>query len=145
MEFADLLNNHLLINSLAAWAAAQIIKTVIFAVIHKELDFHRLFGDGGMPSGHSATVTAMATTAGLEYGLASPLFAIAAVLAIIVMHDAMGVRLEAGKHARVLNQLLDLFSSDMKPEETMKELLGHTPLQVTFGALLGLTIALLLG
>ena len=61
------------------------------------------------------------------------------------MHDAMGVRLEAGKHARVLNQLLDLFSSDMKPEETMKELLGHTPLQVTFGALLGLTIALLLG
>ena len=145
MEFADLLNNHLLINSLAAWAAAQIIKTVIFAVIHKELDFHRLFGDGGMPSGHSATVTAMATTAGLEYGLASPLFAIAAVLAIIVMHDAMGVRLEAGKHARGLNQLLDLFSSDMKPEETMKELLGHTPLQVTFGALLGLTIALLLG
>ena len=145
MEFADLLNNHLLINSLAAWAAAQIIKTVIFAIIHKELDFHRLFGDGGMPSGHSATVTAMATTAGLEYGLASPLFAIAAVLAIIVMHDAMGVRLEAGKHARVLNQLLDLFSSDMKPEETMKELLGHTPLQVTFGALLGLTIALLLG
>jgi len=145
MEFADLLNNHLLINSLAAWGAAQIIKTVIFAVIHKELDFHRLFGDGGMPSGHSATVTAMATTAGLEYGLASPLFAITAVLAIIVMHDAMGVRLEAGKHARVLNQLLDLFSSDMKPEETMKELLGHTPLQVTFGALLGLTIALLLG
>ena len=145
MEFADLLNNHLLINSLAAGAAAQIIKTVIFAIIHKELDFHRLFGDGGMPSGHSATVTAMATTAGLEYGLASPLFAIAAVLAIIVMHDAMGVRLEAGKHARVLNQLLDLFSSDMKPEETMKELLGHTPLQVTFGALLGLTIALLLG
>ena len=145
MEFADLLNNHLLINSLAAWAAAQIIKTGIFAIIHKELDFHRLFGDGGMPSGHSATVTAMATTAGLEYGLASPLFAIAAVLAIIVMHDAMGVRLEAGKHARVLNQLLDLFSSDMKPEETMKELLGHTPLQVTFGALLGLTIALLLG
>ena len=145
MEFADLLNNHLLINSLAAWGAAQIIKTVIFAVIHRELDFHRLFGDGGMPSGHSATVTAMATTAGLEYGLASPLFAIAAVLAIIVMHDAMGVRLEAGKHARVLNQLLDLFSSDMKPEETMKELLGHTPLQVTFGALLGLTIALLLG
>ena len=145
MEFADLLNNHLLINSLAAWAAAQIIKTIIYAIAHKELNWERLFGDGGMPSGHSATVTAMATTAGLEYGLASPLFAIAAVLAIIVMHDAMGVRLEAGKHARVLNQLLDLFSSDMKPEETMKELLGHTPLQVTFGALLGLTIALLLG
>ena len=145
MEFADLLNNHLLINSLAAWAAAQIIKTILYAVMHKKLDFHRLFGDGGMPSGHSATVTAMAVTAALEYGLGSPVFAIAAILAIIVMHDAMGVRLEAGKHARVLNQLMATFSGEVAPEDVLKEFLGHTPLQVGFGALLGFGMALLLG
>lgn len=144
MDVRDLLNNHLLISALTAWTAAQIIKTVIFAVVNKTLDLHRLFGDGGMPSGHSATVTAMAVTAGVEYGFSSPVFAIAAVMGIIVMHDAMGVRLEAGKHAKVLNELLDLLSSDTGAEDKMKELLGHTPLQVCFGALLGLATALLL-
>ena len=73
MDILQLLDNHLLVNSLGAWAAAQIIKTIIYAAVHKKLDIHRLFGDGGMPSGHSATVTAMATTAALEYGLASPI------------------------------------------------------------------------
>ena len=145
MDLYALLDNHLIVNSLAAWAAAQIIKTILYAVMHKKLDFHRLFGDGGMPSGHSATVTAMAVTAALEYGLGSPVFAIAAILAIIVMHDAMGVRLEAGKHARVLNQLMATFSGEVAPEDVLKEFLGHTPLQVGFGALLGFGMALLLG
>jgi len=145
MHVSDLLQNHLLINSLMAWAAAQIIKTIIYAFAHKELDWERLFGDGGMPSGHSATVTALATTAALEYGLASPVFAVAAILAIVVMHDAMGVRLEAGKHAKALNDLMDFVRSDLTADDKLKELLGHTPLQVCFGALLGLVIALLLG
>ena len=70
MDLYALLDNHLIVNSLAAWAAAQIIKTILYAVMHGKLDFHRLFGDGGMPSGHSATVSAMAVTAALEYGLA---------------------------------------------------------------------------
>ena len=82
MEILDLLNNHLLINALAAWAAAQVLKTILHAVTNKTLEWGRLIGDGGMPSGHSATVTSLAVTAGLEYGLESPLFAIAAVLAI---------------------------------------------------------------
>lgn len=142
MEF---LENHLLINSLIAWAAAQIIKTIIYASVNRTLDFHRLVGDGGMPSGHSATVTALAVTAGLEYGVDSPIFAVATILAVIVMHDAMGIRLEAGRHAKALNELLELFSSDIKSDEKMKEFLGHTPLQVAFGALLGLVVALLLG
>ena len=141
----ELLNNHLLLNALVAWAAAQILKTLIHAVVNGTLDIHRLFGDGGMPSGHSATVTAMAATAGLEYGLDSPIFAVSAILAIIVMHDAMGVRLEAGKHAKALNDLLKTVSSDLDPDLKLKEFLGHTPLQVCFGAFLGLGIALLLG
>ena len=145
MELMKLLNNHLLLNALAAWAAAQVLKTLIYAVVNRTLDIRRLFGDGGMPSGHSATVTAMAATAGLEYGLDSAVFAVAAIVAIIVMHDAMGVRLEAVKHAKALNDLLKTVSSDMETEVKLKEFLGHTPLQVCFGALLGLVMALILG
>lgn len=145
MDILQLLDNHLLVNSLAAWAAAHIIKTIIYAAVHKKLDIHRLFGDGGMPSGHSATVTAMATTAALEYGLASPIFAIAVVFGIIVMHDAMGVRREAGKHAKVLNDLIASLGKDAPPKDVLKEFLGHTPLQVCFGALLGFGVALMLG
>lgn len=145
MNFFQIFDNHILVNSLAAWIAAQIIKMLLYAAVHKRLDIRRLFGDGGMPSGHSATVTAMATTAALEYGLASPIFAITSILGIIVMHDAMGVRREAGKHAKVLNDLMASLSRDTPPEDVLKEFLGHTPLQVCFGALLGLGVALLLG
>ena len=128
-----------------AWLAAQLCKTVIEALTHRRLDWRRLLGDGGMPSGHSATVTAMATTAALEYGFASPIFAVTAIIGIVVMHDAMGVRREAGKHAKVLNDLMASLSEDTPPEDVLKEFLGHTPLQVCFGALLGFGAALLLG
>ena len=145
MDILQLLNNQILVNSLLAWAAAQIIKTILYAAVHRQIDIHRLFGDGGMPSGHSATVTAMATTAALEYGLDSPIFAITAIFGIVVMHDAMGVRREAGKHAEVLNNLIASLNQDVPPEEALKEFLGHTPLQVCFGALLGFGVAWLLG
>lgn len=145
MNILQIFDNHLLFNSLVAWAAAQIIKTLLYAAIHKKLDIGRLFGDGGMPSGHSATVTAMATTAALEYGFASAIFAVTAIIAIVVMHDAMGVRREAGKHAKILNDLLASLSKDAPPEDVLKEFLGHTPLQVCFGALLGFCVSLLLG
>lgn len=139
-----LLDNHLLINSIAAWLAAQVIKTIIYAVINHRIDWHRLFGDGGMPSGHSATVAALAATAGLHYGFDSALFAVCAILAIIVMHDAMGVRHEAGKHARAINLLMEMLESKTAAEEKLKEFLGHTPLQVLFGAVLGVVVAILL-
>ena len=145
MNILQLLNNQILVNSLLAWTAAQNIKTILYAAVHRQIDIHRLFGDGGMPSGHSATVTAMATTAALEYGLDSPIFAITAIFGIVVMHDAMGVRREAGKHAEVLNNLIASLNQDVPPEEVLKEFLGHTPLQVCFGALLGFGVALLLG
>lgn len=95
-----------------------------------------------MPSGHSATVTALAVAALLQYGAASFQFAISAVLAIIVMHDAMGVRWQAGQHARTINELL-LKLNGAPPEEMLEELLGHTPLQVAAGALLGALVAIL--
>ncbi|WP_312634870.1 divergent PAP2 family protein [Oscillibacter sp.] len=137
-------NNHLLINAVIAWITAQVLKVIIYALVNRKLDIRRLVGDGGMPSGHSATVTALAVTAGLECGLDSATFAISAILAIIVMHDAMGVRLEAGKHAKALNELLELASSDLENEVKLKEFVGHTPLQVAFGCLLGFVLAVIL-
>ena len=125
-----------------AWLAAQLCKTVIEALTHRRLDWHRLLGDGGMPSGHSATVTGLAAATLLRFGAESFAFAVSAVLAIIVMHDAMGVRWQAGQHARTINELL-LKRSDTPPEELLEELLGHTPLQVAVGALLGVGVAVL--
>ena len=142
---SGLTRNPFLLTGLSSWLIAQVLKILLHAALTGQLRWERLFGDGGMPSGHSATVTAMATTAALEYGLASPIFAIAVVFGIIVMHDAMGVRREAGKHAEVLNNLIASLNQDVPPEEVLKEFLGHTPLQVCFGALLGFGVALLLG
>ena len=137
-----ILQNACLIAAVLAWAAAQLCKLLIELLAHHRLDWSRLTGDGGMPSGHSATVTALAVAALLQYGAASFQFAISAVLAIIVMHDAMGVRWQAGQHARTINELL-LRLSDTPPEELLEEFLGHTPLQVACGALLGAIVAVL--
>ena len=102
----EILQNTCLISAVLAWAVAQLCKLLIELIAHHRLDWERLTGDGGMPSGHSATVTALAVAALLQYGAASFQFAISAVLAIIVMHDAMGVRWQAGQHARTINELL---------------------------------------
>jgi len=144
MQIMKLLDNRLLINSLIAWISAQVIKTIIYAIVNRRIDWERLFGDGGMPSGHSATVTALALTAALHYGFDSAVFAVCAILAIIVMHDATGVRLEAGKHARAINELMQMLESNKETEEKLKELLGHTPLQVISGVVLGAIIAIIL-
>lgn len=142
---SQLFLNHLLMNALAAWAVAQGIKFALYLWVNRSIDWDRLVGDGGMPSGHSATVTALAVTAGLDHGLSDPLFAVCVVLATIVMHDAMGVRMEAGKHAQAINELLEILGGDAEPEIRLKELLGHTPLQVCCGAVVGAVTALALG
>ena len=114
--------------------------------MNRRLDWTRLFGDGGMPSGHSATVMAMAARTGVLYGVGSFEFAVTLMLAIIVMHDAMGVRLETGKQAKVIKeiaQLLETLGQDVTNEEKLKEFVGHTPSQVVAGALLGAGAALL--
>ena len=141
---ADLLSNHILVNSFCAWAAAQLIKTVIYAVMNRTFDVSRLLGAGGMPSSHTATVVAMAVTAGWEYGLDSAIFAVTAVLVFVVTHDAVGVRMEAGKHAKLLNQLMETIQGAAFTGDHLKELLGHTPLQVFFGGLLGAVVAIVL-
>ena len=99
----DLLTNRFLITSVSSWFVAQLVKTVIHAIVNRKLDVTRLFGDGGMPSGHSATVTSLATLSALSYGLGSFQFAVTGILAIIVCHDATGVRRETGKQAVLLN------------------------------------------
>ena len=138
--------NRILMNGLIAWAVAQVLKTIIFTILNHRFDISRLFGDGGMPSGHSATVTAMAVSSGIIYGLGSFEFAVTAILAIIVMHDAMGVRLETGKQAKMINDIVELLlnqNQKLTQEEQLKELVGHTPLQVFFGGLLGVLVAVI--
>lgn len=142
---SDIISNHLLMNALLAWATAQLLKFFIYLAVNRTIDWKRLTGDGGMPSGHSATVTALAVTSGLEYGYDSSAFAVCVVLAIIVMHDAMGVRREAGRHAKAINELLETLSSQQEPDVKLKEFLGHTPMQVCCGAVLGFAVAWILG
>ena len=141
----DLVTNPYLIAGISSWLWAQVAKAIIYAIVNKKFDIHRLHGDGGMPSGHSATVGGLAMMCALKCGFGSPMFAIAFVLATIVCHDAMNVRLESGKHAAMLNDLVEWFNDTMKAgftEEKLKEFLGHTKLQVYVGVTLGALNAL---
>lgn len=139
------LGNLILILSAAAWASAQVLKVVIQLVTRRRLDWRRIWGSGGMPSSHSAFVCACAASTGNLYGFSSALFAIAAVVAIVVMYDAANVRKAAGEQAKILNYMMNHWN-EMKPalfSKELKELLGHSPLQVIMGALLGIAIGLL--
>ena len=144
----ELAGNFALCAAGAGWIAAQILK--IFTGVFKLRKFsvtEMLFGTGGMPSSHTAAVVALAVGMALQYGMGSGYFAIAFLLCIIVMRDATGVRRETGKQAKVLNHILrDLFSPAHHDEvnENLKELVGHTPLQVFVGMLVGLAVPFLL-
>ena len=143
----ELVTNPFLITSTSSWLIAQVIKVIINACVNKKLDWERLFGDGGMPSGHSATVSSLAVFAALRCGCGSFQFAVCAILAIIVCHDAMGVRQEAGKQAVVINDMVEQFEKLLKQDIVdidLKELVGHTPLQVLAGITLGVLNALLM-
>ncbi|MBE5954902.1 MAG: divergent PAP2 family protein [Lachnospiraceae bacterium] len=136
--------NPFLVTSLSSWAIAQVLKVFLHAYVTGKFDITRLFGDGGMPSGHSATVTSLATITGLMYGFDSFQFAMAAVFAVVVCHDAMGVRLETGKQAQMLNEIIKVFETVTKhdlPDVILKEFVGHTLPQVTAGVLLGIVDA----
>ncbi len=110
MSFINgILQNDILLASLWAWLVAQIIKIILYMIVNKSFNPERLLGDGGMPSSHSATVMAMVTSTAFHYGSNTFEFAVTAILALIVMHDAMGVRLETGKQAKVINDMLDWF------------------------------------
>lgn len=143
----ELLLNEVLVNGLIAWILAQTIKALLYAAINKKFEFSRLFGAGGMPSGHSATVSAMAVTSAVTFGFSSFQFAITTIFGLIVMHDAMGVRLETGKQAKAINELMEFIhamGNEITSKEKLKELIGHTPSQVFFGSALGLVVGFLL-
>ncbi len=146
--FRDLITNPFLVAGVGSWFVAQVAKTIIHTIINKKFTWERLVGDGGMPSGHSATVTAVATMSLLVYGPGSFQFALAAILAIVVCHDAMGVRRETGKQAVLLNEIVksfeEIFKSEELPEVKLKEFVGHTPIQVIAGILIGIGNSLLL-
>ena len=116
----DLFSNPFLLTSLGSWFVAQVLKTIIHLIIYKKMDWQRLYGDGGMPSGHSATVSSLATMCGLSFGFGSVEFAITAVLAIIVCHDATGVRRETGRHAEILNELLKSLELKIVPISSIR-------------------------
>lgn len=144
--FQDLANNSIFIAAALGWMIAQILKTIIHMCFTKEFVAERLVGSGGMPSSHSSTVCALATATYFEYGASSFEFAIAIFFAIIVMYDAMGVRRETGIQAKLLNDILETFKamgrSELTAYDKLKEFVGHTPLQVLAGALLGILIAI---
>ncbi len=132
--------------ALSAWVIAQVAKFFITLILNRdELSLGVLVSSGGMPSSHTATVCALTTAVVLEQGLGSTMFAICGVLSFIVMYDATGVRRSAGEQAQTLNQLIThLFDQKQIPiDTTVKEILGHTPLQVIIGAILGICIPLI--
>lgn len=143
---SQLFQNRILVAAVSGWFVAQMLKAIIYTVLNRSFSAERLVGDGGMPSAHSATVSALAAACGYSYGLSSPYFGIAAILAIIIMHDAMGVRRETGKQARILNVLIDSFQAEHghEFEETLKIFVGHTPLQVTVGCIIGIAVGILI-
>ncbi len=137
-----LLSNTVLIAALIAWSIAQVIKLPLHYLLKHEWDWSLLMSAGGMPSSHSALVVAVTHAIGLTQGFGSPLFALAIVVAMIVLYDATGVRRQAGEHARVINAIVsDLVAGHPLKEEQLKELLGHTPGEVLAGATLGLVVA----
>ena len=141
-DISQILDNRILLVAIAACLIAQVLKLTIDTIQNGKVSVKVLTTTGGMPSAHSALVTALATGVGQSLGWQSAEFAIATIFAIVVMYDAAGVRQAAGKQARILNQIIDeLFSDNHKfNEEKLKELLGHTPVQVIAGSLLGIAI-----
>ena len=147
MENGIIFGNSILDVVIVAWFTAQFYKVVSSIIIDKKLSIKRFWETGGMPSSHSSTVSALATSVGIVYGTATPLFAVSIVFAIIVLHDAAGIRRAAGKQASVLNRLgtsLSKFIDVRFSEEKLKELLGHTPVEVLIGTIVGIAVAFIL-
>ena len=142
---SDFISSSVLVTSAIAWFIAQCIKVITVLVKNKKLDFRRFIGSGGMPSSHSSFVVSLATSIGIKDGFASDIFAASAVMALVVMYDAAGVRRAAGQQARILNKLVREWEKNdfTQTEKKLKELLGHTPFEVFAGAILGIAVALL--
>lgn len=151
----QLLQNKVLIAALLAWLFAQVIKTIIESLLNKKVQMERLWGAGGMPSSHSAMVCALTVSTARFYGCSSPIFALTLVMAFIVIYDAMGVRRETGRHAKLLNHYLNEIEQEKADVDgdgvadrnvdiiNLKELVGHTPVEVIGGVILGVLVGIL--
>jgi acid phosphatase family membrane protein YuiD len=141
-----LLYNPILLSALIAWAVAQVLKVPIEFINNRRWDWTLVIEAGGMPSSHSAMVSATALSTGLLFGFDSAVFALSMVVAMIVIYDATGVRREAGRQAALINVMIDQLSKGkLPPQEKLKEVLGHSPGEAVFGTLLGLTIGFIVG
>jgi len=141
----EIITNKVLIIPICSWAIAQVLKVIIILIQKKQLDLRYLFISGGMPSSHSAVVAALTTSVALTYGLGSVAFGISAILALVVMSDAAGVRQSVGQQAVALNRIireLRLRRPLTELERDLREFIGHTLFQVIVGGLLGIVIAL---
>ncbi len=141
--FKELGSNFVLWTAICGWFAAQVIKFILVFAIDRHIDFKRLVGSGGMPSSHTAIVTAMSVAVGLTEGFSSVDFAISVIISFVVMYDACGVRRSAGEHAKILNKIMSKEGINLTDRETLKELLGHSPLEVFAGAILGILVAVI--
>lgn len=139
-HFQEILQNTPLWAAIIAWAAAQGIKIILTLLVDKKFDASRIVGTGGMPSSHSSFTMALSFSIGKYHGFDSPLFAIALIFSFVTMYDAQGIRRAAGKQAEILNMLI--LKHKIPDVDELKELLGHTPLEVAAGALLGIVIGL---
>ena len=141
--FPEIFQKRILLITLAVWVLAQLIKVVLGIIKEKRFNFLWFIGTGGMPSSHAAGASALATSVGLEYGFNSPLFAVSAVFALVTMFDAQGVRRSTGKQAGILNTIMeDIYWRGKIQQTRLRELIGHTPVEVIMGLLLGIAIAL---
>lgn len=138
----ELISNRILVSAMTGWFAAQLGKAILYLIINHELKLERLVGAGGMPSSHAATVCALVVATAYNYSPASFEFAIAFLLAVVVLHDARGVRLETGKQAQAIKDLYQVLDTimdvDMPEIEKLKVLVGHTPSQVFVGGIIGI-------
>ena len=147
--FKEIISNHVLIVPIIAWAISQTMKIFTNLIVVKELDIKRILADGGMPSSHSATVVSLAVMCGWTAGVGSAIFALSLLFAIVVMRDAVGVRRETGKQAASIKELADAVNKSFLSRdaeirtENLKLLVGHTPLQVVFGVIIGLAVSIL--
>ena len=143
----EILSNQVLVSAVAGWIVAQVLNTMLDFALNRTINWERMVGSGGMPSSHSATVCGLTTAAALRYGVSSFEFAVCFVLSMVVMYDATGVRRETGKQAKLLNSILSENPLKLNAEvlqEKLKEYVGHTPLQVVAGAILGICLALVI-
>lgn len=145
MSFLEVIfSNKTITVPILAWFTAQFIKVISRLLVERKFDFTLFVSSGGMPSSHSSFTVSLAVVIGRVYGWDSGLFGLAVAFALIVMYDAAGVRRAAGRQAKVLNKLVHTHMDRMEFEGKLKELLGHTPLEVLMGALLGILMGLLL-